>query len=433
MPEKQKINILWFGNDLRIRDNESLFKVMQEDLPFLAVYIFDETFFSSTQSGFKKIGKFRANFLLETVLDLENNLKQRKIPFLKKFGQTQDIFKQISEDFDIAKIFCQREWTREEIELENQIKPIFPDVKWKKSYSQLLLETDFVKEKLDKIPLLFTTFRQKIERDFKIRNEFDSERLVYNKSILDLKINSDEIILQTLGFDDFETHPTTAFPFSGGEKIGLQRLNHYFFETKNLSRYKETRNGLIDEDHSSKFSAWLANGSLSAVSVFHEIKKYETEFGSSDSTYWLVFELLWRDFFKYTSMQFQDKIFQQNGILEREYEWKSDEKLVNQWINGETDSDFINANMLEIKNTGWMSNRGRQNVASYFCRILKLDWRIGAVYFEEMLIDYDVHSNYGNWMYLAGVGNDPRSRTFNAKKQAEQYDSDYKFRNLWLK
>lgn len=432
MPEKQKINILWFGNNLRIRDNESLFNVMQEDLPFLAVYVFDETFFSSTQFAFRKIGKFRAQFLLETVLDLENHLKQKKIPFLKKFGKSEDIFKQISEDFEVETIFCQREWTKEEIELENEVKAILPDVKWIKSYSQLLLEPNFVKEKLDKIPLLFTTFRQKIEKDFKIRNEFNSEQLAYNKSILDLRIYSDYITLHTLGFVDFEMHQSTAFPFSGGEKNGLQRLNHYFFETKNLSRYKETRNGLIDENYSSKFSAWLANGSLSAVSIFHEIKKYEAEFGSNESTYWLVFELLWRDFFKYTLMQFRNKIFQRNGILERKYEWKSDQILINQWINGETDSDFINANMLEIKNTGWMSNRGRQNAASYFCKILKQDWRISAAYFEEMLIDYDVHSNYGNWMYLAGVGNDPRSRTFNAEKQAEQYDSEHKFRDLWL-
>lgn len=432
MPEKQKINILWFDNDLRIRDNESLFKIMQEDLPFLAVYIFAESFFSSTQYGFKKIGKFRTQFLLETVLDLENNLKQKNITFLKKFGQTKDIFKQISKDFEVKKIFFQREWTKEEIELKNQIKSIFPNVKWVKSYSQLLLETHFVKEKLDKIPLLFTAFRQKIEKDFKIRTEFDSENLVYDKSILNLKINSDNITLKTLGFNEFEVHQSTAFPFSGGETEGLQRLNSYFFETKNLSLYKETRNGLIDKDYSSKFSAWLANGSLSAVSIFYEIKKYEAEFGSNESTYWLVFELLWRDFFKFTSMQFRNKIFQRNGISERKYECKSDQNLINQWINGETDSDFINANMLEIKNTGWMSNRGRQNVASYFCKILKQDWRIGAAYFEEMLIDHDVHSNYGNWMYLAGVGNDPRSRTFNDEKQAEQYDSEYKFRNLWL-
>ena len=88
--------------------------------------------------------------------------------------------------------------------------------------------------------------------------------------------------------------------------------------------------------------------------------------------------------------------------------------------------------MIELKETGWMSNRGRQNVASYFAKELLLDWRIGAAYFESLLLDYDVHSNYGNWMYVAGVGNDPRDRKFNTQLQAERYDSNHKFRNLWL-
>ena len=88
--------------------------------------------------------------------------------------------------------------------------------------------------------------------------------------------------------------------------------------------------------------------------------------------------------------------------------------------------------MIELKNTGWMSNRGRQNVASYLTKNLNIDWRMGASYFESMLIDYDVHSNYGNWMYVAGVGNDPRDRVFNVKLQAERYDPNGKFQNLWL-
>ena len=88
--------------------------------------------------------------------------------------------------------------------------------------------------------------------------------------------------------------------------------------------------------------------------------------------------------------------------------------------------------MIELRETGWMSNRGRQNVASYWAKELKQDWRIGAAYFESMLIDYDVHSNWGNWMYNAGVGNDPRDRVFNIKSQTERYDGQGKFRKLWL-
>ena len=106
--------------------------------------------------------------------------------------------------------------------------------------------------------------------------------------------------------------------------------------------------------------------------------------------------------------------------------------MIQNWINGETKDDFVNANMIELKKTGWMSNRGRQNVASYFAKELILDWRIGAAYFESLLLDYDVHSNFGNWMYVSGVGNDPRDRKFNTQLQAERYDSKHLFRNRWL-
>ena len=132
-------------------------------------------------------------------------------------------------------------------------------------------------------------------------------------------------------------------------------------------------------------------------------------------------------------MKYGNSIFKIGGILEKDYSWNNDTKLVEMWINGKTNEPFINANMIELFKTGFMSNRGRQNVASFFAKEWNLDWRIGASYFESMLIDYDVHSNYGNWMYLAGVGNDPRDREFNINRQADIYDKDYKFRKKWLK
>jgi deoxyribodipyrimidine photo-lyase len=90
--------------------------------------------------------------------------------------------------------------------------------------------------------------------------------------------------------------------------------------------------------------------------------------------------------------------------------------------------------MRELKATGFMSNRGRQNVASFWVHEYAQDWRYGAAYFEEQLIDYDPASNWGNWAYLAGVGHDPRGwRKFNIEKQAQQYDPDDKYQDLWLK
>ena len=238
--------------------------------------------------------------------------------------------------------------------------------------------------------------------------------------------------LEELGLTQKKQHPQAAFSFKGGSHAALERLKHYFWNTKKLSFYKQTRNGLLGQDYSSKFSAWLANGSISARQIYWQIKAYEKQIDKNQSTYWLIFELIWRDYFKYVSLKHRNKIFQLGGILEREYHWKNSHQILKAWIDGQTKEPFVNANMKELSKTGWMSNRGRQNVASYFAKNLNMDWRLGAAYFEAMLIDYDVHSNYGNWMYVAGVGNDPRDRKFNVQLQAERYDENGKYQRLWL-
>ena len=131
-------------------------------------------------------------------------------------------------------------------------------------------------------------------------------------------------------------------------------------------------------------------------------------------------------------MQHKDKFFNKDGIYGEDKEWSDDQDILLNWINGKTNEPFVNANMIELSQTGFMSNRGRQNVSNYLTKELKIDWRIGAEYFESMLIDYDVHSNYGNWMYVSGVGNDIRDRKFNVKWQSEKYDPKMKYQNLWL-
>ena len=167
--------------------------------------------------------------------------------------------------------------------------------------------------------------------------------------------------------------------------------------------------------------------------IYWEIKNYEKKIKKNQSTYWLIFELIWRDYFKYISLKHGNKIFMVEGILEKKYNWKTDRTLFLEWAEGKTAESFVNANMLELKKTGWMSNRGRQNVASFFAKDMKMDWRIGAAYFESLLIDYDVHSNYGNWMYVSGVGNDPRDRKFDVNWQSKRYDPNNLFQDLWLK
>lgn len=219
--------------------------------------------------------------------------------------------------------------------------------------------------------------------------------------------------------------------FSPKENKGSARLNHYLWKTHAIQNYKETRNGMIRFDDSSKLSPWLNVGNLSPRTVYFELKRYEAQVCENESTYWLLFELLWRDYFKFFSLKFGQKIFLTSGLSLGVSPNQKDLATFHSWCEGKTPDAFINANMNELNQTGWMSNRGRQNVASYLIHDLGLNWTWGAEYFEKKLFDYDPDLNWGNWLYLSGRGSDPRARKFNTLKQAETYDPQGKYRQIW--
>lgn len=431
MQQKQEnTGLVWFRNNLRVNDNTSLLKASKNNTKVIAVYFFDPKLFEIDGFGFKKTEKYRAKFLIETVTQLQKNLSELNITLLTYFDAPENKLHKICSDFSIDAIYTQKEWTKEEVDTNILIKKtLSSDVKFIEDYDQFLYHPNTVSKDFKNIPNVFTQFRKQLEKTVKVESEISISKFS-KENIID---NSTKIpTLVDLGFSNFNTNSKTVFPFLGGENEAIKRLNYYLFESKKVSFYKKTRNGLIGLDYSTKFSPWLANGSLSAKTIYWKIKEFEAEFGASQSTYWVIFELIWRDYFKYVSLKHNAKIFKIGGILDKNYHWYSDKEIIQKWIDGETKDTFVNANMIELKETGWMSNRGRQNVASYFAKELLQDWRIGAAYFESMLLDYDVHSNYGNWMYVAGVGNDPRNRKFNTKLQAERYDANHKFRKLWL-
>jgi deoxyribodipyrimidine photo-lyase len=215
----------------------------------------------------------------------------------------------------------------------------------------------------------------------------------------------------------------------------LDHLNNYLW-IKNLAHsYKETRNQLIGEDYSTKFSKYLSVGSLSAKLIFSEIKKFEASNFANESTYWIIFELLWRDFFKLQARKQKSLFFRASGYNHSQVQnIQHDSDNFSLWCTGQTENNFINAFMVELNSTGYMSNRGRQIVASYLIHDLNCHWRAGATYFESKLIDYDPSLNWGNWAYIAGVGSDPRPiRKFNIEKQQKEHDPNGEFIRYWLK
>ncbi len=436
MPEEQKTitdmnNLIWFGNNLRVGDNLSLSKACKGS-KVIALFFLDPRWREKGDFGFQKMGGHRARFLLETLSDLKDSLQALNISLLVYPSRPEEVIPRVIAKYGIGQIFLQKEWTRDETRVFKAVKARIPkEIHWESDYDQFLYHPDDLPyEDFSGIPDIFTPFRKKCEKEVRVRPCLESPEALPVDNLL--PENTTIPTLEELGYPSFETDPRTAFPFKGGEKAALSRIRQYFWETRKLASYKKTRNGMVGADYSSKLSAWMANGSISARTIYREVKKFEKEVLKNQDTYWLIFELVWRDFFKYASLKYGPAIFGIGGIKNKQASWGLDGQVLQEWMSGSTPQPFINAHMKELALTGWMSNRGRQNVASYWARELGQDWRIGAAYFENQLLDYDVHSNWGNWMYNSGVGNDPRDRKFNSKSQAERYDPHGKFQQLWL-
>lgn len=164
--------------------------------------------------------------------------------------------------------------------------------------------------------------------------------------------------------------------------------------------------------------------------------------GENDGTAAVRFELLWRDYMRLCARKFGTKLFEIEGFRgKKDKQWQmvysgtpseAQEKL-HRFLIGQTGIGLIDASQREIFLTGYTSNRARQNVANFLAKTLHMDWRLGAEWYECMLIDYDTASNWGNWQYVSGVGNDPRDgRIFNPIKQALDYDSKGKYLKTWI-
>ena len=251
--------------------------------------------------------------------------------------------------------------------------------------------------------------------------------------------------LADLGYDDSEIehacNPDSrgVMNFRGGETAALARLKDYMWDKDLLKVYFDTRNGMLGSDYSTKFSPWLAHGCISPRFIASECKRYENETGVvNKSTYWVVFELLWRDFFKFFALKQGNQIFSLDGTLGREAhgshpnsrKWGLNPKQLQAWKDGTTGYPLVDANMRELKATGYMSNRGRQNVASFLAIDMNTDWRYGADHFESLLLDYDIYSNWGNWCSAAGMTGGRLNR-FNVVKQGKDYDQKGDYVRHW--
>jgi len=487
---------LFRNNDLRLQDNKALKLAQNIGNPVIFVACLgSETDWQRKWFNLPAYGEKRINFKLQALMDIDRRLAANKASLKVTELGCLDGVKQLIQNGSVSNLVAHEEvgWF-EELE-QSKIEELCRQngVKAQFIWDTSMLPVDrvlgpksisLVNNKSQrgllarKLPNMFTPFRKTIEKHFKNPSATDYlhmiEPIVNSYPFpVNMSTNSDEISGFTSVSDFIKTRnleiapPNTShdllnavnevpnffnnslqqkidknhvqYPYIGGETAGKKRMHDFIWRTRALHQYKNTRNRCLGNFYSSKFSLWLAHGCISAREVVHECAKFEAKLGANVSTYWLIFELLWRDFTLFAAIQSGKRLFDYGGVQNKPEKWFSGKRKVHNresdfeaWCTGTTGFPFVDANMRELVATGWMSNRGRQNVASFLVYQCNVDWRWGAEFFEHHLIDHNVAQNYVNWQTIAGIGWQQRDNVFNVIKQSVQYEPTPEFILKWI-
>lgn len=415
-----KTSLYWFNNDLRVSDNLALQQAALRSRSLICIYCVEPHWFAPNRYVGQGIGQARWRFMRETLAELERALAKLGQRLLLVYGDALTSLVHLIRQYSVDAVFRSNHSGFYENQYWLLLQQRFPSVSYQQFHTHTLFRPDELPFALADLPSIFSQFRLQVE-DRPVRPPLGA--------VSELPSPPTDMILDTQVLPSMI--PADTNPFVGGELFGLQHLEDYFAGDL-PAHYKMTRDQLDGWQNSSKLSPWLANGSISARQVFAAIKNYERRQTANHSTYWLYFELLWREYFHWYAYKNQQKLFFFRGIKQQKPLTSFYPERFQKWCNGETPYALVNACMKQLNHTGFMSNRGRQIVASCLVNELDLDWRYGAAYFEQHLLDYDVAVNWGNWQYLAGVGADPRGkRHFDIEKQTEYYDPERKFIRKW--
>ncbi len=425
--------LIWYRNDLRLHDHEPIHQALAQQATIIPVYCFDPRQFGQTAFGFAKTGAFRAQFLLESLADLRQSLQALGSDLVLRWGQPEQVIPALATTLRAEAVYYHAEVTSEETTVETELVKALKQQQVSSAtfWGHTLYHPNDLPFELSQLPELFSAFRKQVEQQSTVNPSFVAPSQL--PSLPAAVETGDLPTLATLGLTPADAEPRAVLQYQGGEQAGKQRLAEYFWQQDRLRCYKQTRNEMLGANYSSKFSAWLAAGCLSPRYIYEQVRQYETQHVQNESTYWLIFELLWRDYFRFICAKHNRRIFAPSGLQNLPIQWKQDWPRFDLWRAGQTGYPLVDANMRELAASGYLSNRGRQNVASFLTKNLGIDWRMGAEWFESLLIDYDVCSNWGNWSYAAGVGNDARGfRFFNITKQAKDYDPQGRYVKHWL-
>lgn len=401
----QTVNIFWFRRDLRLDDNAGLTNALKSEFPVMPVFIFDKHILSKLPHKKDR----RVEFIHDALTNIEHELKKIGSSLHVFYGKPEDVYKELMEKHRINAIYTNHDYEPYAIDRDKKIAELLKrtDKKFYSFKDQVIFEKEEVVKDDGKPYTVFTPYSRKWKTALKSTS--------------------------------FESYPTRKYfsNFFKNEKGTIPSLKEIGFEKSDIAfpanqvdeelvRHYAAKRDIPSVAGTSKLGVHLRFGTIS-------IRKLAAKAQSLSETF--LNELIWRDFYHMILWHFphvgKGKSFKP---AYEHIQWRHDNGEFDKWCKGQTGYPIVDAGMRELNATGFMHNRVRMIVASFLCKHLLLDWRLGEAYFAEKLLDFDFAANNGGWQWAAGSGCDaaPYFRIFNPYLQTKKFDPDLHYIKKWV-
>lgn len=422
--ERMMRGLMWFREDLRLKDNQALYFAARQCSEIVGLYIIDRAFWRRHH-----IAACRVEFLLRGLKILSTDLAKRNIPLLiVEIEQTRKIpvtIGQMISEIGGQAVFFNRQYEVDEKRRDQAVQKYLAS-KNMACYSyddQMILPPNSVKTQQGSYYKIFTPYQRAWRRAFS--ESKTSKLLPAPKRQAKMLVKSTPVPQAITGFHS--SIDPKLWP--AGENAAERRLR-IFIKDKLFSYDKERDFPALPA--TSQLSAYLTSGMISPKTCFLAALKAnqgKLTTGRTGALVWMN-ELIWRDFYKHLLIAAPRISMNKPFHLQTDrLPWVNDKKLFTAWSQGQTGVPIIDAAMRQLNTLGWMHNRLRMITAGFLAKNLQLDWRLGEQYFMSHLIDGDLAANNGGWQWCASTGADamPYFRVFNPLRQSRRFDPDGKF------
>lgn len=413
--------LVWFRQDLRLRDNPALLNACASHEQVIPIYIFDEK--NSV------LGEAQAWWLYHSLKTLSDSLNtQLGLKLILRKGNPLEIILDLLNTVRINAIYWNRCYEPDSIDRDKKIKTIVQqsEVDVYSFNGSLLNEPWKISNKSGDFFKVFTAY-WKTARAALIPQP---EQLIHTKPT-SVDVLSDEL-------QDWRLLPqidwASQFPdlWTPGEIGAQQRLNEFI--THHLHGYKTNRD-FPDKNATSHLSPHLHFGEISPWAVLRSVEyaKLDPYCDLAGAEHFLS-ELGWREFSYYLLYHVPSLPYKNFKSKFDAFPWQNNQVLLKRWQKGVTGYPIVDAGMRELWATGYMHNRVRMIVASFLTKGLFIDWRLGADWFLDTLVDADLANNSASWQWVAGCGADaaPYFRIFNPVLQSQKFDPDGAYIRRWI-